>query len=137
MDGASGVDTTASSSTSHIMLIFRFSPPLIGRSDRHTIASGWMPMLRSAATECWVGLVLSSPDGPMYGSSETCRKKHLSRPISCRICLIASRNGSDSMSPTVPPTSVITTSVCGPPISKMRLLISFVMCGITCTVSPR
>ena len=25
-------------------------------------------MLRSAATECWVGLVFSSPDGPMYGS---------------------------------------------------------------------
>ena len=24
---------------------------------------GWMPMLRSAATECWVGLVFSSPDG--------------------------------------------------------------------------
>ncbi|CAM5657479.1 hypothetical protein SALBM217S_03394 [Streptomyces griseoloalbus] len=35
------------------------------RSQRSTIASGWMPMLRSAATECWVGLVFSSPDGPM------------------------------------------------------------------------
>ena len=40
MDGASGADTTASSSTSHIRLILRFSPSLIGRSDRHTIASG-------------------------------------------------------------------------------------------------
>ena len=38
---------------------------MIGRSERQTIASGWMPMLRSAATECWVGLVFSSPDGPM------------------------------------------------------------------------
>ena len=47
-----------------------------GRSGS-TIASGWMPMLRSAATECWVGLVFSSPLGPMYGSSETCRKKHV------------------------------------------------------------
>jgi hypothetical protein len=37
----------------------------MGRSDRQTIASGWMPMLRRAATECWVGLVFSSPDGPM------------------------------------------------------------------------
>ena len=26
-----------------------------------------MPMLRSAATECWVGLVFSSPDGARYG----------------------------------------------------------------------
>ena len=32
-------------------------------------------MLRSAATECWVGLVFSSPDGPMYGSSETCSEE--------------------------------------------------------------
>ena len=37
-------------------------------------------------------------------------KKQLSRPISCRVCRAASRNGSDSMSPTVPPISVITTS---------------------------
>ena len=35
------------------------------RSARSTIASGWIPMLRSAATECCVGLVLSSPEGPM------------------------------------------------------------------------
>ena len=31
-------------------------------------------MLRNAATECCVGLVFSSPDGPRYGSSDTCRK---------------------------------------------------------------
>ena len=41
------------------------------------------------------------------------------------------------MSPTVPPTSVMTTSTPGSPISRMRRLISLVMCGITCTVSPR
>ncbi len=46
-----------------------------GRSVRHTIASGWIPIERSAATECCVGLVFSSPDGPMNGTSETCRKK--------------------------------------------------------------
>ena len=67
-------------------------------------------MLRSAATECWVGLVFSSPDGPMYGTSETCRKKTLSRPTSWRTWRAASRNGSDSMSPTVPPISVMMTS---------------------------
>ena len=137
MDGASGAETTASSSTSHIRLILRLRPSLIGRSLRATIASGWMPMDRSAATECWVGLVFSSPLGPMYGSSETCRKKQRSRPISCLIWRIASRNGRLSMSPTVPPTSVMTTSTSGPPMSRMRALISFVMCGMTCTVSPR
>ena len=68
-----------------------------------------------------------------------CRKKQLSRPISCRTCRAASRNGSDSMSPTVPPISVMTTStrsaVSAP--ARIRALISLVMCGMTCTVSPR
>ena len=137
MDGASGADTTASSSTSHIRLILRLRWSLMGRSLRATIASGWMPMDRSAATECCVGLVFSSPLGPMYGSSETCRKKHRSLPISCLIWRIASRKGRLSMSPTVPPTSVMTTSTSGPPMFRMRALISFVMCGMTCTVSPR
>ena len=47
-------------------------------------------------------------------------------------------NGNDSMSPTVPPISEITTSA-GSVLTarRMRLLISFVMCGITCTVAPR
>ena len=63
MLGASGAATTASVSTSHIEAILRFTPAGISRSARQTSASGWMPMLRSAATECWVGLVLSSPLG--------------------------------------------------------------------------
>ena len=118
------------------------SPSGISRSARSTSASGWMPMLRRAATECWVGLVFSSPDGARNGTSETCRKKQLSRPTSWRTWRAASRNGSDSMSPTVPPTSVITTSgvtpsSSGADIARMRSLISLVMCGMTCTVSPR
>ena len=42
------------------------------------------------------------------------------------------------MSPTVPPISEMTTSA-GATFSarRMRALISFVMCGITCTVAPR
>ncbi len=49
-----------------------------------------------------------------------------------------SRNGSDSMSPTVPPISVMTTSTSEvSPMSLMRCLISSVMCGTTCTVPPR
>ncbi len=52
------------------------------------------------------------------------------RPTSTGNWRIASRNGSDSMSPTVPPTSVITKSTsldCA--ISAIRCLISSVMCG--------
>ena len=99
-------------------------------------------MLRSAATECWVGLVFSSPEGARNGTSDTCRKKQFSRPTSWRTWRAASRNGSDSMSPTVPPTSVITTSgrlpsASGSAMAMIRRLISSVMCGMTWTVSPR
>jgi hypothetical protein len=56
--------------------------------------------------------------------------------MSWRSWRIASRYGSDSMSPTVPPTSVMTTSASSA-TRRMRALISLVMCGMTCTVSPR
>ncbi len=61
-----------SSGTSQSWEIFSFSRIEIGRSERHTMASGWMPRLRSSVTECCVGLVFCSPDGPMNGTSVTC-----------------------------------------------------------------
>jgi len=63
MLGASGAATTASRSTSQYSESLCLSESGISRSARQTSASGWMPMLRSAATECWVGFVFSSPDG--------------------------------------------------------------------------
>lgn len=57
--------TTAASSTSHISEILRLMAVGTSRSARSTIASGWIPMFLRAATECWVGLVFSSPEGPM------------------------------------------------------------------------
>ena len=77
MRGTSIALTTASSSTSHISAILRLLDSETGRSLRSTRASGWMPMERSAATECWVGLVFCSPDAFMNGTSETCTKKHV------------------------------------------------------------
>ena len=42
------------------------------------------------------------------------------------------------MSPTVPPISEMTTSAgCATAPRRIRALISFVMCGMTCTVAPR
>src|SRR6266853_934024 len=41
----------------------------IGRSERHSSASGWMPIPRSSLTECCVGLVLISPALLMKGTS--------------------------------------------------------------------
>ena len=74
------------------------------------MTSGWMPMPRSSLTECWVGLVFSSPVAASAGSSVTWMYSTLVRPTSLRIWRMASRKGSDSMSPTVPPTSTMTTS---------------------------
>ena len=100
--------------------------------------SGWMPMRRSSLTECCVGLVFSSPAWPMYGTSVRWMNMQLRRPTSTGNWRIASRNGSDSMSPTVPPISVMTTSTSFvSAIRRMRCLISSVMCGTTCTVPPR
>ena len=80
MDGASTAATTASSSTSHISAILRLTPPGMSRSARQTIASGWMPMLRSAATECWVGLVLSSPLGREVRHQRDVHEEHVVAP---------------------------------------------------------
>ena len=97
--------------------------------------SGAIPMRRSSLTECWVGFVLSSPAWPMYGTSVRWMNMQRRRPTSTGNWRIASRNGSDSMSPTVPPISVITKSTSlDSAISRIRCLISSVMWGTTWTV---
>ena len=57
-------------------------------------------------------------------------------PISFENCLIASKKGKLSISPTVPPISQITksSSLISP---LMNSLILSVTCGITCTVFPK
>ena len=42
--------------------------------------SGWMPMRRSSWTECWVGLVFSSPAWPRNGTSVRWMNMQRSRP---------------------------------------------------------
>ena len=69
-----------------------------------------MPISRSSLTECWVGLVFSSPAVGMYGRSVRCMKQTLLRPSSMPIWRMASRKGRDSMSPTVPPTSTMAST---------------------------
>ena len=93
-------------------------------------------MPRSSLTECWVGLVLISPEPPTIGTRVRCMYTQLLRPSSTPSWRMASRKGSDSMSPTVPPISTMHTSEPSAP-SLMLRLISSVMCGITCTVAPR
>lgn len=86
-------------------------------------------MAISSFTECCVGLVFSSPTEPMIGINVVCTNMTFSvLPRSLPSCLAASRNGMDSMSPTVPPNSTIVTSA---PLSLamdvILLLISSVM----------
>ena len=127
---------TAFTSTSVKRAIFSFISCEMKRSQRHSRISGWMPRARSSFTLCWVGLVFSSWAAAINGTSVTCTNRVLSRPCSWRIWRMASRNGNDSMSPTVPPISTITTSTsCA--TFFMAALISLVTCGITCTVLPR
>ena len=46
------------------------------------ITSGVIPLLRSSATECWVGLVFNSSDVAMYGTRVTWTNMTFSRPTS-------------------------------------------------------
>ena len=129
-------ETTASTGSEANSAIFLRMSPDSSDSLRQSSMSGWMPMRRSSLTECWVGLVLSSPAWPMYGTSVRWMNMQLRRPTSTGNWRIASRNGSDSMSPTVPPISVMTTSTSlVSAISLTRCLISSVMCGTTWTVA--
>lgn len=59
----------------------------------------------------WVGFVFGSP--LMDGTSETCSRAKLSLPTRNWNCRIASTNGADSMSPTVPPSYERTVSLPG------------------------
>ncbi|OPZ34343.1 MAG: hypothetical protein BWY99_02575 [Synergistetes bacterium ADurb.BinA166] len=93
-------------------------------------------MRLSSCTLCWVGLVFSSRAASSHGTNVTWQYSTFSRPTLDAICLMASRKGSPSMSPTVPPISAMTMSLLSP-VRRMRSCISLVMCGITCTVPPR
>ena len=62
---------TQSSLTLQNRAIFRRMSSGSGLSVRQTSTSGWMPTLRSSFTECWVGLLFSSPLPGMDTTSGT------------------------------------------------------------------
>ena len=85
-------------------------------SHLKTMISGLIPIPCSSLTECWVGFDLCSSEPLRNGTSVTWIKRLFSCPTSIAICLTASKNGCDSISPIVPPISVMTmsASVCLP-----------------------
>ena len=61
MSSRSTAEITARIGTLVNIAILRRSLSGSARSVRHSSTSGWMPMVRSSFTECWVGLVFISP----------------------------------------------------------------------------
>ena len=74
-----------------------------------TRMSGCIPASKSVFTECCVGFVFSSPAAARNGINVRCMKRALFSSSHFN-CLTASINGNASISPTVPPISVITKS---------------------------
>ena len=106
---------TARRSTLQNRAIFSHSSFGISFSVRQISTSGWMPILRSSCTLCCVGLVFSSPAAFRYGTSVRWMNRQFCLPTSRANWRIASKYGIPSMSPTVPPISVMTTSTSGWP----------------------
>ena len=102
------------------------------------------PSDRSTDTLCWVGLVFCSPTTPRTGTRETCTLQKLDGPTRNWNWRSASTKGMDSMSPTVPPSSITHTSA-GPGLPStgtwatrsIHSWMASVMWGTTWTVLPR
>ena len=99
-------------------------------------------MERSAATECWVGLVFSSPDGREVGHQRDVQEEHvvptdvlahLAGRLEERQRLDVADRAADLGDHHVD--RIVAGG--GSAIARIRALISLVMCGITWTVSPR
>ena len=102
-----------------------------------------MPMLRSAATECWVGLVFSSPRRREVGHQRDVQEEavvaadvvaHLAGGLEERQRLDVADRAADLGDDDV---RRLRRPARAAAIARIRALISLVMCGMTCTVSPR
>ena len=113
-------------STEQNSAIFFFSSLGISSSNLQIKQSGCNPNDLSSFTECWVGLVLSSPETFIKGTSVKCAIAVELVGSSSVICRMASIKGWLSISPTVPPISTIAMSEFLPP-SLILLLISSVI----------
>ena len=127
----------ASTGTSQNNEIFSFNSSVTMPSLLRIITFVLIPKLINSLYECCVGFVLSSLLPGIVGTKVVWINNTSSFSFSAWICLIASKKGNDSMSPTVPPISVITISACDSSAALYTaFFISSVICGITCTVLP-
>ena len=102
------------------------------------MTSGWMPMPRSSLTECWVGLVLSSPVAASDGSRVTWTYSTL-RPADVLAHLADGFQEGQRLDVADGAADLHDDHVRAPSRATrpMRSLISLVMCGMTWTVPPR
>ena len=91
---------------------------------------GFIPYDCNSLTECWVGFDFISFDPVIYGSNVTWIYNTSSGFFSSPTCLIASIIERPSISPTVPPISVITISVSVSSKLYIFSFILFVTCGV-------
>lgn len=137
MELRSCMHITWSGSTWQKLLIFCFTSTPMGFSDRQTIRSGLRPHPRSSLTELCVGFVLGSPVALGSGTRDTCARQKFSRFTRNWNCLKASTKGMPSMSPMVPPSSMMQTCGFEEPCTGVCATFSThscmasVMCGTT------
>mmetsp|Transcript_88811 Transcript_88811/g.250588 ORF Transcript_88811/g.250588 Transcript_88811/m.250588 type:complete len:286 (-) Transcript_88811:618-1475(-) len=125
----------------HWFEIFFFVLSWRGSALRQTIRSGCTPAASRALTECCVGFVFCPLMSGMY------EQWHHANELSGRLnlnCLSASMKGMDSMSPTVPPSSImqiwgrrVLPSTGTRAARSSHSMIAPVTCGMTCTVFPK
>ena len=96
----------------------------------------FLTSLRSLSSAISLSDFLNSLELSKYGNRVKWLNNVFSLPRSFLSCLIASRKGSPSISPTVPPISHKTTSSFFV-LSVTKFFISFVTCGIIWTVAPK
>ena len=113
----------------------------IGRSARHSSASGMMPISRSFCTLCWVGLVFSSPAAAIHGTRSGARRRELFGPIAQAHLAHRFEEGQRldvaDRAADLDDRDVDIVVVPMPAPRLMNSWISLVTCGITCTVLPR
>ncbi len=131
IEGASWQEITQFCSTLAKSEILRLASSLSGVLHLTARISGWIPILLSSCTLCWVGFVFCSPTTSSTGANVTWMKSVFEWPSSSSICLNASRNGKLSMSPTVPPHSTTKMSSFS---SFATLHTAFFIASVTCGI---
>ena len=130
-----GLSTTQSKSTLQKKAILRLMSAEMACSLRQMRMSGWRPICINSRTECWVGLVLSSPAAAMKGT----RVRWMTRGVVASDLLAELPDGLEErqrLDVAHGATDLGDHHVVPGAVRRMAFLISSVMWGMTWTVLP-